>query len=445
MAPGLTLHDSPPLSSTTSKLASPPTTSLSPTPSPASSPNTTSSTTSVADTTKPAPRPSNAFEDLVDSLTAILGPTSGLTSEGVDVDALTRLMAEYESKEEDWGRYALGDASRGYTRNLVDVGNGKSNLLILVWSPNKGSLIHDHADAHCLMRILSGTLRETRYATPPSPAAAPPTILKETTYSAGQVTYMSDSLGVHKISNPDPERMAYPRHDTETIKSKEHFKMWPSSKDHASKPSSSKPSGSSKTSIPQPSSKPSASSRTSLPPNPPSTKPSTSSGMPIPQTTSPRQMSPTRTPLQSTHPMIPQHQQPPPPPSVQQQQQEEQLLQQQRPRPTTPPKKKSSGGSTASKRSSGQKAPSTPGKGHAHTNSTGSGSSMGGFGRWSRRSLPSPPDSEIGNGEASTAAKPGERRSWGAAKTGGLGATDGAGPPSEQRRSWGAGNGTGEK
>lgn len=129
MAPGLTLHDSPPLSSTASKLASPPTTSLSPTPSPASSPNTTSSTTSAADTTKPAPRPSNAFEDLVDSLTAILGPTSGLTSEGVDVDALTRLMAEYESKEEDWGRYALGDASRGYTRNLVDVGNGKSNLV----------------------------------------------------------------------------------------------------------------------------------------------------------------------------------------------------------------------------------------------------------------------------------------------------------------------------
>jgi hypothetical protein len=63
-----------------------------------------------------------------------------LTSEGVDVDALTRLMKEYESKEEDWGRYALGDASRGYTRNLVDVGNGKSNLVcysvvfvLLVW------------------------------------------------------------------------------------------------------------------------------------------------------------------------------------------------------------------------------------------------------------------------------------------------------------------------
>lgn len=107
---------------------------------------------------------------------------------------------------------------RGWETPQLELGDNKVSLtlqqqLILVWSPNKGSLIHDHADAHCLMRILSGTLRETRYATPPSPAAAaPPTVLKETTYSAGQVTYMSDSLGVHKISNPDPERMAVSLH-----------------------------------------------------------------------------------------------------------------------------------------------------------------------------------------------------------------------------------------
>lgn len=132
------------------------------------------------------------------------------------------------------------------------------------------------------------------------------------------------------------------------------------------------------------------------------------------------------------------------PPSFQQQHQEEQRIQQQqqqqqqdqRPRPHTPPKKKSSGASTSSKRSSGgAKTPSTGGKGHAYTGSTGSGTSLGGFGRWGRRSLPSPPDSLAGNGEASAAAKPGERRSWGAAGTGGLG----AGAPSEQRRSWGNG------
>ena len=128
MAPGLTLNDSPPLHpSATGKLASPPSSTLSPPPSPDSSPNT--STSETATTKHHITRPDNAFEDLVKHITTILGPTSGLTTEGVDVDALTRLMEEYVSREEEWGRYALGDFSRGYTRNLVDVGNGKSNLV----------------------------------------------------------------------------------------------------------------------------------------------------------------------------------------------------------------------------------------------------------------------------------------------------------------------------
>lgn len=82
--------------------------------------------------------------------------------------------------------------------------------MVLVWSPGKGSLIHDHADAHCLMRILKGTLKETRYALP-APATQPH-VIKETTYRANQVTYMSDELGLHKISNPHPDELAVSLH-----------------------------------------------------------------------------------------------------------------------------------------------------------------------------------------------------------------------------------------
>jgi len=71
----------------------------------------------------------NRFDRLVLALKEALGPSSGLTSEDVDVEHLTRLMREYDTKEREWSRYALGDASRGYTRNLVDEGNGKSNLV----------------------------------------------------------------------------------------------------------------------------------------------------------------------------------------------------------------------------------------------------------------------------------------------------------------------------
>lgn len=69
------------------------------------------------------------FARLVSDLSKALGPSSGLTSADVDLSALTKLMEDYESNQSEWARYALGDSSRGYTRNLVDEGNGKSNLV----------------------------------------------------------------------------------------------------------------------------------------------------------------------------------------------------------------------------------------------------------------------------------------------------------------------------
>ena len=69
------------------------------------------------------------FDNLVKALKEALGPSSGLTSEDVDVQDLTHLMERYISKKSEWAQYAMGDSSRGYTRNLVDEGNGKSNLV----------------------------------------------------------------------------------------------------------------------------------------------------------------------------------------------------------------------------------------------------------------------------------------------------------------------------
>ncbi|KYK59463.1 cysteine dioxygenase [Drechmeria coniospora] len=145
---------------------------------------------------------SNRFDKLVHALREALGPSSGLTSDDVDVGFLTRLMVEYDSEPAEWAQYAFGDASRGYTRNLVDEGNGKSNLLVLVWSPGKGSPIHDHGNAHCLMKILHGSLTETRYAFPEEGGAAGPmTVISEKTYNENGVTYMADELGLHRVSN----------------------------------------------------------------------------------------------------------------------------------------------------------------------------------------------------------------------------------------------------
>ncbi|KAF7592568.1 hypothetical protein BBP40_012728 [Aspergillus hancockii] len=162
-------------------------------------------------------QPSNAFEELVQDLSAALGPSSGLDSDDVDPLDIQRLMEHYTSNPEEWRPFALGDLSKTYTRNLIDEGNGKSNLLILVWSPDKGSAIHDHAKAHCVMKVLKGSLRETLYSWPNQNKIehgqlSPPQIRRETTYSENQVTYMSDKLGLHKISNSDPDNIAVSLH-----------------------------------------------------------------------------------------------------------------------------------------------------------------------------------------------------------------------------------------
>ncbi|PGH04842.1 cysteine dioxygenase [Polytolypa hystricis UAMH7299] len=162
-------------------------------------------------------QPADAFEKLVQDLSAALGPSSGLDSDDVDPLDIQRLMEGYISNAGEWEKYAFGDASRAYTRNLVDEGNGKSNLLILVWSPGKSSAIHDHANAHCVMKILRGSLQETLYNWPEEDkvkngGTSPLTVTKATVYGENQVTYMSDKLGLHKISNLDTETPAVSLH-----------------------------------------------------------------------------------------------------------------------------------------------------------------------------------------------------------------------------------------
>lgn len=168
----------------------------------------------------------NPFEKLVQDLKDALGSSSGLTCDDVDVAYLTSLMTQYDSADKGWRKYFFGDASRGYTRNLVDDGNGKSNLvrspfrstlsnnqdrqlneshetqLVLVWSPGKGSPIHDHGNAHCVMKILLGKLTETRYSFPDEDGEEKPMrVISERTHEENAVAYMADDLGVHRVWN----------------------------------------------------------------------------------------------------------------------------------------------------------------------------------------------------------------------------------------------------
>jgi cysteine dioxygenase len=215
---------------------------------------------SIHDSARGSPELLDSFHRLVKDINEILGPCNGIDSAGVDVEELKSVMRAYKSNEEEWRKYAFADHSRAYTRNLVDNCNGKSNLvrlsltpkkhpvpkltllmqLILVWTPGQASPIHDHANAHCVMKILKGQLTETIYGWPcqrssnPTACATSPTSLypstehtcsgnpqavagalnvhRETTYNTEEVTYMSDRLGLHRIRNPDPNEVAVSLH-----------------------------------------------------------------------------------------------------------------------------------------------------------------------------------------------------------------------------------------
>jgi cysteine dioxygenase len=73
---------------------------------------------------------SDSFQKLVTSLNDTLGPSSGINSDDIDERELQTLMEEYETNEPEWKKYyhpsSLPEVP--YTRNLVDKGNGKSNL-----------------------------------------------------------------------------------------------------------------------------------------------------------------------------------------------------------------------------------------------------------------------------------------------------------------------------
>ena len=77
-----------------------------------------------------------SFDQLISEFSSALSPFPSI---GANISNLTTLMAGYTSKEEEWQRYAYADPSRGYTRNLVDSGDGLYNLVSPTSSTRQGT------------------------------------------------------------------------------------------------------------------------------------------------------------------------------------------------------------------------------------------------------------------------------------------------------------------
>ncbi|GAA6105969.1 cysteine dioxygenase type 1 [Tachysurus ichikawai] len=88
-----------------------------------------------------------------------------------------------------------------YTRNLVDEGNSKFNLMILCWGEGHGSSIHDHADSHCFMKLLQGQLKETLFEWPDGKSHGDMLQKSQHILQENQCAYINDSIGLHRVEN----------------------------------------------------------------------------------------------------------------------------------------------------------------------------------------------------------------------------------------------------
>ncbi|XP_041041188.1 cysteine dioxygenase type 1-like [Carcharodon carcharias] len=128
----------------------------------------------------------------------------------INVDEVQNLLESYKSDPREWLKYAKFDQYR-YTRNLVDEGNGKFNLMILCWGEGHGSSIHDHADSHCFLKMLQGQLKETLFNWPDSEKKEL-TKKSQAILQENQCTYISDSIGLHRVENVSHTEVAVSLH-----------------------------------------------------------------------------------------------------------------------------------------------------------------------------------------------------------------------------------------
>ncbi|KAH6653142.1 RmlC-like cupin domain-containing protein [Truncatella angustata] len=155
-----------------------------------------------------------SLADVIRDIKKHLGSSSGIDSNDVDEEYLKALLQRYHSSRSDWSTYFYNDKSKAYTRNAVENVNRKANILLLVWNPGKGSPIHDHANAHCIMKVLAGRLTETVYYPQgnQSSETAPLRAKSVSTYGPNEVTYISDQIGLHRVSNPSSDEVAVSLH-----------------------------------------------------------------------------------------------------------------------------------------------------------------------------------------------------------------------------------------
>jgi cysteine dioxygenase len=132
------------------------------------------------------------------------------------VERVSELLRRTRLNPREWRQYAIFRRGR-YTRNIVGYSPNQFIALLLCWERGQQSSIHDHAGAHCFVKMLAGQLKEERFAWGGRrDVGIAPDVISEGFVDASNednsVCFMHDSIGLHRISNPSSEDVAVSLH-----------------------------------------------------------------------------------------------------------------------------------------------------------------------------------------------------------------------------------------
>jgi cysteine dioxygenase len=107
----------------------------------------------------------------------------------------------------DWQHYReCEEHHTGYRRIRIPlIDHCVYDMYLLVFPPGIVSLYHSHPANGCVLRVLEGMLEEDRITGRGEPAGTH-------RLEAGDVSYMHDSVGFHRIRNPSQTQTAYSLH-----------------------------------------------------------------------------------------------------------------------------------------------------------------------------------------------------------------------------------------
>lgn len=151
---------------------------------------------------------SSNLQRLLEKIEEIIADYPDFMNNSRVAEQLTQLMRGHPLQEADWSPYAHFDAEK-YTRNLIALGRGnRFGLMVLAWGAGQASPIHDHAESHCVMRVLEGALVEELYSIKEGNAQ----LERQKELPSGGVAYIHDRIGWHRVRNASFERKALSLH-----------------------------------------------------------------------------------------------------------------------------------------------------------------------------------------------------------------------------------------